>query len=282
MTSVAPRSRVSSSGSPAKRAERVWQAVALVSVATLSWWYIAAHRHVILLGWIGTALVLVTAALSIRKRFAYQGVGKMSAWLTAHIYLGIAAACAIFYHAGLQAGGPLTTWLLAVFSLTVISGLVGWWFARKLPPLLTAIEETPAIQEDLIALRAECLQGMLEFSSRGSPEFKALVERRLMKETASWSRMLRFYRRKSTLAQELPCFLKEYDVFIARLPAQERFAFQRAAEYALRVNKMNAELLLQRVMRGWLTFHIVSTGTMFALAAVHIFTALYYTPVKRP
>jgi hypothetical protein len=260
----------------------VWQAVALVSVATLSWWYIAAHRHVILLGWIGTALVLVTAALSIRKRFAYQGVGKMSAWLTAHIYLGIAAACAIFYHAGLQAGGPLTTWLLAVFSLTVISGLVGWWFARKLPPLLTAIEETPAIQEDLIALRAECLQGMLEFSSRGSPEFKALVERRLMKETASWSRMLRFYRRKSTLAQELPCFLKEYDVFIARLPAQERFAFQRAAEYALRVNKMNAELLLQRVMRGWLTFHIVSTGTMFALAAVHIFTALYYTPVKRP
>ncbi len=39
--------------------------------------------------------------------------------------------------------------------------------------------------------------------------------------------------------------------------------FQRAAEYALRVNKMNAEMLLQRVLRGWLTFHIVSTGTMF-------------------
>ena len=37
---------------------------------------------------------------------------------------------------------------------------------------------------------------------------------------------------------------------------------------------MNAEMLLQRVMRGWLTFHIVSTGTMFGLAAVHIFTAL--------
>jgi hypothetical protein len=39
---------------------------------------------------------------------------------------------------------------------------------------------------------------------------------------------------------------------------------------------MNAELLLQRVLRGWLTFHIVSTGTMFGLAAVHIFTELYY------
>jgi len=39
---------------------------------------------------------------------------------------------------------------------------------------------------------------------------------------------------------------------------------------------MNAELLLQRVLRGWLTFHVVTSGTMFALAAIHIFTALYY------
>jgi hypothetical protein len=283
--SLAPGARVSTSATQAKRAERGWQIFALVSVAALSWWYIAAHRQpsanryhglVLGFGWIGTSLALLAAALSIRKRVAYQGVGRMSAWLTAHIYLGIVSAFAIFYHSGLRAGGPLSAWLLTFFSLTVVSGLMGWWFARKLPPLLSAIEESPAILEDLLSVRAECLQGMLELANGASPDFRALVEQRLMKETASWNRMFRFYRRRSTLAQELPAFQKEHAVDLARLGPQEQLAYQRAVEYALRVNKMNAELFLQRVLRGWLTVHIVSTGTMFALAAVHIFTALYY------
>jgi hypothetical protein len=283
--SLFPSARVSTSGNPAKRAERVWQTFAVVSVAALSWWYIAAHRQpsanryhglVLGLGWIGTSLALLAAALSIRKRMAYQGVGKMSAWLTGHIYLGIVSAFAIFYHCGLRAGGTLSAWLLVFFSLTVVSGLMGLWFARKLPPLLSAMEESPAILEDLLSVRAECLQGMLELASGGSPDFRALVEQSLMKETASWSRMFRFFQRGSTIAQELPAFQKEQAKSLARLRPKEHLAYQRATEYALRVNKMNVELFLQRVLRGWLTVHIVSTGTMFGLAAVHIFTALYY------
>jgi hypothetical protein len=277
--------RVSTSGAPARRAERAWQAFAVLSVAALSWWYFAAHRHpsanryhglVLGLGWLGTSLMLLAAGLSIRKRVAYQGIGKMSAWLNAHIYIGIVAAFAIFYHSGLRSGGPLSACLLACFSLTVVSGLMGWWLARKLPPLLTAMEESPAILEDLLSVRTECLQGMLELASFGSPDFRSLVEQRLMKQTASWTRMFQFYRRRSTLAQELPAFQKEHAECLTRLRPQEHRAFQRAAEYALRVNKMNAELLLQRLLRGWLTFHIVSTGALFGLASLHIFTALYY------
>lgn len=282
---VAGRARVSTSGVRAKRVERAWQVFAAVSIAALSWWYIAAHRQpsanryhglVLSLGWIGLSLALMAAALSIRKRLAYQGVGRMSVWLSAHIYLGIVAAFALFYHSGFRAGGPLSSWLLAFFSMTVVSGLMGWWFARTLPALLTDIEESPALLEDLLSTRDHCLQGMFELASGSSPEFQTLVEQRLMKETASWSRMFRFYRRRSLLARELPAFQKEQSGLLARLGQQEHRSFERAAEYALRVNKANAELFLQRIMRGWLTFHIVSTATMFALAAIHIFTALYY------
>ena len=286
----APRSgarsaRISTSGGRARRVERLWQAFAVAAVAVLSWWYFMAHRQpsadryhglVLGLGWIGASLALLAAALSVRKRLAYQGVGRMSAWLHAHIYLGIVAAFAIFYHSGLRMGGPLSAWLLVFFSLTVISGLMGWWIARKVPLFLTAMEERPAILEDLLTVRADCLQGMLELAGAGSADFGALVEQRLMKVTVSWSRMFRFYRRRSTLAQELPFFQKELEECLSRLRPLEHGAFQRAAEYALRVNKMNAELLLQRVLRGWLTFHIVSTGAMFGLAAVHIVSALYY------
>ncbi|HTC34596.1 MAG TPA: hypothetical protein VK724_14545 [Bryobacteraceae bacterium] len=283
--SLVAGARVSSSGHAARVAERVWQVLAVLAIAALSWWYFAAHRQpspnryhslVLALGWIGTSLAVMAAALSIRKRMAYQGVGKMSVWLTAHIYIGIVAAFAIFYHSGLRAGGPLSSWLLAFFSLTIVSGLMGWWFSRTLPRLLTAMEEAPAIMEDVLMVRSQCLQGMLELANAGSPEFRSLVQQRLMKEAESWSRMFRFYRRRSTLAQELPEFQKEHEESLNELKPREHLAYRRATEYALRVNKMNAELLLQRAMRGWLTFHIVVTGTMFGLAAVHVFTALYY------
>ncbi|HTW66689.1 MAG TPA: hypothetical protein VME17_18845 [Bryobacteraceae bacterium] len=283
--SLVTGARVSSSRRQAKAAERIWQVIALLAVVALSWWYIAAHRQpspnryrglVLALGWIGISLSVLVAGLSARKRLAYQGVGKMSVWLTGHIYLGIVAAFAILYHSAFRAGGPLSAWLLAFFSLTIASGLMGWFFSRKLPRLLTAMEESPAIMEDLLAVRAQCLQGMLELASAGSPEFRELVHQHLMKDAGSWKRMLRFYRRRSTLAQELPAFQKERAAALGRLKPGERPAYQRVTEYALRVNKMNAELLLQRAMRGWLTFHIVTTGTMFGLAAVHIFTALYY------
>jgi len=282
---AAPSSRVSTSATRAGRLERWWQVFAGLSAAALTWWYVAEHRHpsangyrnqVIALGCLGTTLAVMAAALSIRKRLAYQGAGKLSVWMSAHIYLGVVAAFAILYHSGFRSGGLLSTLLLAFFWLTVASGLLGWRLSRSVPLLLTAMEETPAILEDLLLVRAECLRGMLELADSGSPEFRALVARRLMKETKSWGRMLRFYRRRSTLAQELPAFQGEQDEALKQLKEVEHRAYRRAVEYALRINKMNAELFLQRVLRGWLTLHMATTVAMFGLAGIHIISVLYY------
>jgi len=277
--------RVSTSRARSLRVERALQIFTILSFAALGWWYFSSHQHpsangyhvlVTALGWIGTGLAVSAAALSARKRLAYQGVGRLSAWLTGHIYIGLISAAAIFFHCGLHAGPPLTALLLTFFLLTITSGVLGWFMARRIPPLLTAMEETPAIAEDLLTIRADCLRGMLELASNGSAEFRAMVQLRLMKDATSWSRMLRFYRRRSSLAEELPAFHRELDEGVAHLRESERRAFLRAAEYALRVNKMNAELLLQRLMRGWLTLHVVSTSGMFGLAAIHIFSVLYF------
>jgi len=277
--------RISTSGVLGGAGALLGRTFALFSVGALSWWYFAAHRQpsadryqglVTALGWIGIALCLLATALSIRKRMAYQGVGRLSSWMRAHVYLGIVAVFAIFYHSSFRAGGPLTTWLLAFFSLTAVSGALGLLLSRKIPPLLTAMEENPAIMEELLVVRAECMRGMLELAGGRSADFRVLVERTLIKETVSWKRILRFYLNRSTLAQELPAFQKEHEAALLRCQPDEHRAFQRASEYALRVNKMNAELFLQRVLRGWLTLHMVSTAAMFGLAAMHIFSVLYY------
>jgi hypothetical protein len=124
---VASGARISTSGMLGGRGALVGQVFAVFSVAALSSWYYAAHRQpsmdryhglVTALGWIGIGLSLLATALSIRKRVAYQGVGRLSGWMRAHVYLGVVAAFAILYHSSFRTGSPLTAWLLAFFSLT--------------------------------------------------------------------------------------------------------------------------------------------------------------------
>ena len=278
-------SSLSSRRASARFIERCWQGFSVLAIAALSLWYIAVHRNpaadryhffMLAIGWIGTVLSILAAAFTIRKRMAYQGIGKLSVWLNAHIYLGLVAAFSILFHAGFRMGGLLTSALLSFFAIAIVSGLLGWWISRKVPPLLTAIEEKPAILEDLISMRADCLRGLLELAAEGSVEFRSLVAERLLKDCASWRRIVRFCRNRSTLLQELPNFRGEYETALQRIPPVEQPAFLRAIEYALQVNKMNAELFLQRLLRGWLTLHVVSTTLMFGLAAIHIFSVLYY------
>ena len=282
---ITSRARFSASWMLSGRMERIWQILAILAVGVLSWWYFSAHRQpspdryrvlVLSLGWIGAILALAATALSVRKRLAYQGVGKLSVWLSAHTYVGVVSAFAVLYHSGFRMGSPLPAVLLSFFWFTVVSGVLGLWLSRTVPRLLTAIEESPAIIDDLLSIRAECLRGMLELAAAGSGDFSTHVKGCLLPEAASWSRMFRFYRNRTTLAEEMPAFQKEHEWALHWLGSFEHRAYQRAAEYALRINKMNAELLLHRVMRGWLTIHITTTATMFGLLALHIFSVLYY------
>jgi len=180
------------------------------------------------------------------------------------------------YHSGLRSGGPLTALLSGLFWFTVASGLLGWWISKTVPPFLTAIEEHPAILEDLLTIRSESIAGILELAAGASADFRTLVNRRLLKDAMSWKQMLRFYQRRSTFVQELPAFQRKYEPALLHLRQHEHRAFRRAVEYALRANKMNAELFLQRILRGWLTLHIVCTIAMFGFATIHIVSVLYY------
>lgn len=278
----APGARVSTSGRPADRGLRLWQAFAVLSTAGLSYWYWQRHHQtpdrdfLFASGVLGTVMALLAASLSVRKRLAYQGIGRMSAWLTGHIYLGMVSALAIFLHSGFRGGGPVTAVLLGFFLLVIVSGLLGLAIAGRVPKLLTAVEENPGHIEDLIDIRQDCLQGLMGLGQGGSPEFRDLVKERLTGEAFSLRRMAGFYRRRSTLAQELPAFQKELEPSMERIKSHEHRAFQRAAEYVLHANKMNAELLLHRVLRGWLTFHMATTVVMLSMAALHIFLVLFY------
>lgn len=267
------------------KVEMTWAIFTVVFVVVLSYLYFSierkpsadGHRAMVMnLGYLGTFFMLIIFAFSYRKRLALQGFVKLRFWLKEHIYLSIIATFVIFYHATLKLGGPVTAWLLGLFSITIVSGLFGWWITKKIPPLLTAIEEAPAIIEDLLESKENYYRAVVELTQGKSEHFRRVVERGLWREMNSWARMLRWYRHPSAVKSQAEEFQKKYAPEQNRMPESERPDFQRVVETALRINKVNAELFLQRVLRRWLTLHIVISMAMAALAVVHIVSVFYY------
>jgi len=82
-----------------------------------------------------------------------EPIGRLATWLSAHIWLGLAAALLVLWHGGLRSGSTIGL-LLNVFSFTVIgSGVLGallWTFG---PAWLTAAERELSA-EKAFALRA--------------------------------------------------------------------------------------------------------------------------------
>ena len=267
------------------KVEMAWAAFTVLFVIALSYIYFSIERKpsadgrhtlVMNLGYLGTFFMLIIFAFSYRKRLSLQGFVKLRFWLKEHIYLSIITTFVIFYHATLKLGGPVTAWLLCLFSVTIVSGLFGWWITKKIPPLLTAVEEEPAIIEDLLESKENYYRAVVELSQGKSEQFRDVVARGLRREMDSWSLMIRFYRDTATVQSQLGDFQKKYAAIQDRLPESERQDFKRVVENTLRINKVNAELFLQRVLRRWLTLHIVISTAMAALAIVHIFSVFYY------
>lgn len=210
-------------------------------------------------GWVALVLTLACAAISIRKRFAYQAPGRLSTWVRAHVWLGMLAAAAVLLHSRRDPGTVLTDALAIIAFLTIATGVWGWILSKTAPRYLTRFEESPSTLDDLLVLRQESLQGLLDLGAQSGSA------RELLPLASSWRQTWRFLRRGSKVDAELPRFRS----------ASSTPDDTRAAELALRANKAGAELLLHRAMRLWQPVHAAATIVFLVLTLAHVATELY-------
>ena len=57
-------------------------------------------------------------------------------WLAAHLWFGLASLPLAYVHCGFHTGGALPTLFLVLFTLTIISGVVGWCLQHIIPKLI--------------------------------------------------------------------------------------------------------------------------------------------------
>jgi hypothetical protein len=107
-------------------------------------------------GAISLGIFIFAALLNLRKKIPLWRVGTVQLWLRAHIWLTFLTIPLIILHSGFRLGGPMTTLLMALYTLVMASGIYGLVLQHLMPHLMkerlpaeTVFEQIPHIRAQL-------------------------------------------------------------------------------------------------------------------------------------
>lgn len=227
-----------------------------------------------LVGLVGIIGVMIYPA---RKQIYLRRAGPLRYWLLSHTYLGTIAAIMIFLHGGRNSGGALTTALMISFDLTILTGVVGIILYVFIPRLMTKIEGTPLLIDDLKA-RGEELKDELNHLQVSAPEpAGSIIKRKIIPRFLSAGYVIGHYFKHNSLDSEYARAKKKVRKSIESAPiGNARDAVVRAVEVATTAARADALIYLHRSLKIWLAPHIIFTSLMLALMLVHIVQVIYY------
>ena len=94
-----------------------------------TWWGI-------IYGSVGSAMMLFALALGLKKRVRTMRIGRAYYWMQGHVWFGLLAYPIILFHSGFRFGGPFTQVLMWLFTIVIISGIVGIVIQQYMPSKL--------------------------------------------------------------------------------------------------------------------------------------------------
>ena len=104
----------------------------------------------------GTGLIIFECSLSLRKRYPASPIGRVSTWLKGHLWLGLVSFVLILFHTGFQWGEGLAAVLMTLFTVILVSGVLGVALQNFLPrrmlelvPRETVYEQIPDVIQQL-------------------------------------------------------------------------------------------------------------------------------------
>lgn len=116
------------------------------------------------LGTIGALMIVWLTWFGVRKRRYNLGPTKLEAWLSAHVYLGLALIIVATLHTGFQFGWNVHTLAYTLMMLVIISGIFGVYAYMRYPALMTENRRGQTLTELLAQIAdidAECRQAAL-------------------------------------------------------------------------------------------------------------------------
>ncbi len=222
----------------------------------------------------GFILVLFLAAYKIRKSVLGYGLGRMNAWLQAHIYISVICAILVIMHSGFRFSGPLSGLCLALFMLVVASGITGSLMYKVIPISLSKYGGEILTTDDVVQKIAAILEEADKMAEQTSDKFKDLYQRQirplLAKKRANWNYL--FMEEREIIDRCESAFER----LKALAPAGEIYDLNLLSSLYVEKEKLVFKWVKLLSLSKWMDIHIPLTSAMLAAAVLHIFSTLYY------
>lgn len=250
------------------------------------------------LGSLGGLLILWLTWLGVRKR-QYQKPGRLKAWVSAHVYLGLSLLVIGTLHSGLQFGWNIHTLAWALMVLVILSGVVGVLCYSTFPRALMRLPHGGTRKQQLAEI-IELNQRAIALADTIEPEIHRQVVRSCEKMQVGGTlwRQLRGPRPASVaLMHQLQGALSGAGEDPADRPHDGTLVFmasqvlkgtgsqrnkqlrQLVDVLALRDQKvwrLNREITLNTRMRAWLLLHVPLSMALLAALLGHVLIVFMY------
>jgi hypothetical protein len=224
------------------------------------------------------ALIVGLLLFNARKKLPFIPLLKASTWLQVHVYAGWLTVLVYGLHVGFRwPSGRLGLMLAALFFCVSVSGVVGLWLSRWLPPRLTRSGES------LIYERIPLFRHRLQVEAREAVH-QAATEANSTTLEDFYLRLLGPY-----LASQPWFFLAlagddpKHHRVKAELAELRRYLDPREVAYADQLGDvieakrgLDFQLAGQRLLKLWLFVHIPLSYALLILCLVHAWLALRY------
>jgi Fe-S-cluster-containing dehydrogenase component/CRP-like cAMP-binding protein len=227
-----------------------------------------------LVGLFGVAAVMT---YPLRKQVYRRRAGALRYWMLVHVYVGALAGVTLMLHAGAHTGGPLTTLLYIAFDVVIATGLFGSAAYIIAPRIMTSIEGEPLLIEDLVGRKSELEKELDGIAKQSEGWLREEIEERVVKRFQTTSFLMRQFTRRQQLTALLAEARALYRERLTRLATQEeRTQLLSAVETAVTIRRLDALILLHRILKIWIAPHVISTSVMLALMIVHVIQVVYF------
>lgn len=228
------------------------------------------------LGTAGALLILWLLWFGYRKRSYHSNQGKLEAWLSAHVYLGLALLIIATLHTGFHFGWNIHTAAYVLMCLVIASGAFGIYCYVHYPRLIT--ENRAGITMPQLLARMAVLNDELRSSAMTLDDASARLVLASVEHTeiggSGWRQIMGSYPNCATAKA-----IEGIDAIAARNvdnPANYRRVRVRLGEKAELLGRARRDIAFKGMMDVWLYFHVPLSFALLAALTAHVVSVFFY------
>jgi hypothetical protein len=243
------------------------------------------------LGTLAALMVLFLSAFGIRKRAFRRGVGTALGWVSAHVYLGLAALVVATLHSGMRLGWNVHTLTYVLMCAVTGTGLWGMYAYVRYPGVMSAQRGNQQ--------RRQSLQQLAEIDARSlaaaTGESQQLIADAIRRTDPGGSDLWKALRQRDD-SRVLVCGARTARLFanpgqraLVQILAQMRLAcgdpdqrarlqqlMDLAGQKSVLIARLRRETQLAALLRIWLHIHVPLCCALLAALVAHVLTVFLY------